>query len=260
MWWGFALAGLALAAFVLVERRIAVPLLPFELFRRRNFSVANAETFLVYGAISGLFLFLPIYLQFLGFTPFEAGLISVPPSILLIMLAARFGGLADRHGPRVFLTLGPPPLRRRDPALAADLVAERVLGVYGIPRSCSSLGLGDARGADHRDLDHVGAEQFAGIASGGSTRRFVARRAACGRGDRAGDLARVRVDAAPRAPSRSRSARLTPSCGTPPCRRSAPGRLSSGLAFAERPSQRGSERRREARGRARPGEPALAES
>jgi MFS family permease len=45
--------------------------------------------------------------QFLGFSPFEAGLINVPTTIVMIALAARFGALADRHGPRLYLTLGP---------------------------------------------------------------------------------------------------------------------------------------------------------
>ena len=107
LWWAFAGAVAALAAFAVVERRVAQPMLPFELFRRRNFAAANAETFLVYAALYGFFVFFTIYLQFLGFTPFEAGLLNIPSSLIMIALAARFGTLADRHGPRLYLTLGP---------------------------------------------------------------------------------------------------------------------------------------------------------
>jgi EmrB/QacA subfamily drug resistance transporter len=107
LWWAFAGAAAALAAFAVVERRVAQPMLPFELFRRRNFAAANAETFLVYAALYGFFVFFTIYLQFLGFTPFEAGLLNIPASLIMIALAARFGMLADRHGPRLYLTLGP---------------------------------------------------------------------------------------------------------------------------------------------------------
>jgi len=82
-------------------------MLPFDLFRDRNFAAANAETFLVYAGLYGFFVFFTLYLQFLGFTPFEAGLLNVPTSIVMILLAARFGGLADKHGPRLYLTLGP---------------------------------------------------------------------------------------------------------------------------------------------------------
>lgn len=107
LWWAFPLAAAALAAFVVVERRVQQPMLPFELFRRRNFAVANAQTFLVYAALYGFFVFFTIYLQFLGFTPFEAGLLNIPSSLVMIALAARFGALADRHGPRLYLTIGP---------------------------------------------------------------------------------------------------------------------------------------------------------
>jgi MFS family permease len=107
LWWAFPLAAAALAAFVVVERRVKQPMLPFELFRRRNFAVANAQTFLVYAALYGFFVFFTIYLQFLGFTPFEAGLLNIPSSLVMIALAARFGTLADRHGPRLYLTIGP---------------------------------------------------------------------------------------------------------------------------------------------------------
>jgi EmrB/QacA subfamily drug resistance transporter len=107
LWWAFVVAAAALAAFVLVERRVAQPMLPFELFRERNFAAANAETFLVYAGLYGFIVFFTLYLQFLGFTPFEAGLLEIPTSIILIALAARFGGLADKHGPRLYLTVGP---------------------------------------------------------------------------------------------------------------------------------------------------------
>jgi EmrB/QacA subfamily drug resistance transporter len=106
-WWAFVVAAASLAAFVVVERRVAEPMLPFSLFRVRNFAVANLETFLVYGALGGVFFFFTIYLQFLGFSPFAAGLANVPASIVMILLSAQFGKLSDEHGPRVFLTVGP---------------------------------------------------------------------------------------------------------------------------------------------------------
>ena len=107
VWWAFAGAVAALAAFVVVERRTEEPMLPFALFRARNFAVANVETFLVYAGLYGFLVFSTFYLQFLGFSPFETGLINIPTSIVMIFLAARFGALSDAHGPRLFLTLGP---------------------------------------------------------------------------------------------------------------------------------------------------------
>ncbi|HXV96047.1 MAG TPA: MFS transporter [Gaiellaceae bacterium] len=107
LWWAFAGATAALAAFAVVETRVAEPMLPFALFRERNFAAANGQTFLVYAGLYGFFVFFTLYLQFLGFTPFEAGLLNIPASLVMILLAARFGALADRHGPRLFLTVGP---------------------------------------------------------------------------------------------------------------------------------------------------------
>ena len=106
-WWAFVLAAVSLVAFGIVEQRTHEPMLPFGLFRRRNFTAANLETFLVYAALSGNFVFVILYLQFLGFSPFQAGLLEIPTSVIMIVLAARFGALADRFGPRFFLTAGP---------------------------------------------------------------------------------------------------------------------------------------------------------
>lgn len=106
-WWAFVVAAAAAGAFVVVERRVAEPMLPFSLFRRRNFAFANLETFIVYGALGGFFFFFTIYLQFLGFSPLAAGLANVPGSVMMILLSARFGRLADEHGPKLFLTVGP---------------------------------------------------------------------------------------------------------------------------------------------------------
>ena len=107
VWWSFAVAVPAFAAFCLVELRSREPMLPFELFRRRNFAMANLETFLVYGALYGQLIFVQLYLQFIGFSPFEAALVTMPGSAIMIFLAARFGKLADQQGPRLYLTAGP---------------------------------------------------------------------------------------------------------------------------------------------------------
>jgi EmrB/QacA subfamily drug resistance transporter len=106
-WWAFAAAVIALAAFAFFERRTKEPMLPLDLFRRRNFAVVNLETFVVYAALYGSLVFFTLYLQFLGFSPFETGLIQVPTSLVMILLAARFGALADRHGPKLYLTVAP---------------------------------------------------------------------------------------------------------------------------------------------------------
>jgi len=151
---------------VIVERRVAEPMLPFELFRVRNFAVANAQTFLVYAGLYGFFVFFTLYLQFLGFTPFEAGLLNIPSSLVMIVLAARFGGLADRHGPRLYLTLGPALIGTG--TLVFLLVEERsdfwTAGVTGL--LVFSLGLAVMVAPITSTALKSAPERYAGIASG----------------------------------------------------------------------------------------------
>jgi EmrB/QacA subfamily drug resistance transporter len=165
-WWAFLVAAVALATFVVVERRVHEPMLPFELFRRRNFAVANLQTFLVYGSLYGFFFYFTIYLQFLGFTPFEAGLINIPASMIMILLAARFGGLADRQGPRVYLTLG--PIFFGAGALLFLLVTERsdfwIAGSASI--ALTSLGLAMLVAPITATALKSAPDRYAGIASG----------------------------------------------------------------------------------------------
>lgn len=166
LWWALALAVASLAAFVAVERRVAEPMLPFDLFRRRNFAAANLQTFLVYAALYGFFVFFTIYLQFLGFTPFEAGLINIPSSLVMILLAARFGALADRQGPRLYLTVAPVLLGAG--ALLFLLVDERsdfwTAGIASV--AVFSLGLAMLVAPITATALKSAPERYAGIASG----------------------------------------------------------------------------------------------
>ncbi len=106
---GPLVAGAALfAAFLVYERRTREPMLPLALFGRRNFSVANAETFLMYGgmALQGFFLILFLQ-QVAGFSATEAGAANLVPTLTMFALSRRSGRLADRYGPRWFMTVGP---------------------------------------------------------------------------------------------------------------------------------------------------------
>jgi EmrB/QacA subfamily drug resistance transporter len=97
-----------LASFVLYEWRSSHPMLPLGLFRSRNFTFANVETLLVYSGLSALLFFLTIFLQQVaGWSALESGLASVPVTILMFFLSRRFGALSGRHGPRLFMTVGP---------------------------------------------------------------------------------------------------------------------------------------------------------
>lgn len=99
---------LLLLVFARWERRYKAPMLPFTIFRSRNFSVGNLMTFNLYGGLSVTSFFLVVFLQQVcGYRPVVAGLSMLPTSILLFLLARRFGALADRFGPRLFMGIGP---------------------------------------------------------------------------------------------------------------------------------------------------------
>jgi EmrB/QacA subfamily drug resistance transporter len=103
------IGGIALlAAFVVWELHHPDPLLPLRLFRLRNFTFANIETFTVYGALSTLTFFLVIFLQQLdGYSPFRSGLATVPITVVMFVLSPRAGRLSMRIGPRWFMGIGP---------------------------------------------------------------------------------------------------------------------------------------------------------
>ena len=100
-----ALATIALP-FLMTRRRDR--LIPPELFRSRNFTATNISTFLIYGAIYVIFYFITLFVQgTIGFTAAAAGLAFMPPSLFLVFLSSRFGALAGRYGPRLFMAAGP---------------------------------------------------------------------------------------------------------------------------------------------------------
>lgn len=103
-----AVALVAGTGFVVVERRGRAPMVPTSLFASRPFVVVNAQTLLVYAALSGVFLFLVLHLQVsAGWSPLAAGAAGAPITVLLLLLSARSGALATRVGARPLLVAGP---------------------------------------------------------------------------------------------------------------------------------------------------------
>ncbi len=104
-----AASGLALLmAFVVNEHRRQSPMMPLSLFSSRQFSAANLVTFLVYAALSGSLFLLPVQLQLVsGFSPVAAGSALLPVTVVMLLLSARMGRLAQRIGPRRPMAVGP---------------------------------------------------------------------------------------------------------------------------------------------------------
>jgi EmrB/QacA subfamily drug resistance transporter len=106
---GCLLGGVVLlAAFLVNETRVANPMLPLTVFASRQFSAANAVTFVVYGALGGTLFLLPTVLQEAAhYTPLASGAALLPVTIIMLVLSARSGALAARIGPRLQMSVGP---------------------------------------------------------------------------------------------------------------------------------------------------------
>lgn len=104
----FAVGLASLAAFLWWENRAPAPMMPLDLFRIRNFGIGNIATTLIYAGLSLGQLMLVLFLQEIaGFTAAQAGLASLPVAIISLFLAGPFGALAGKHGPRLFMAVGP---------------------------------------------------------------------------------------------------------------------------------------------------------
>lgn len=103
-----ALGAAAAVAFPILMARSSHPLVPLELFKSRNFSVTNFSTLLIYGALYVNLYFTGIFvIGTLGYNEQGAGIVGIPATLLLALFSTRFGKLAARYGPRLFMTVGP---------------------------------------------------------------------------------------------------------------------------------------------------------
>lgn len=84
------------------------PLVPPRLFKSRNFTVTNVSTFVIYGALYVFLAFQGLFLiGTLGYNEPAAGIAGLPATLFLVLFSTRFGKLAARYGPRLFMAAGP---------------------------------------------------------------------------------------------------------------------------------------------------------
>jgi EmrB/QacA subfamily drug resistance transporter len=103
-----AIGIVSLALLIVVEHRAKSPMMPLHLFLSRTFSLANALTLLLYGALGAVFFLVPLMLiQVQGYSATAAGAALLPMPIIMFALSRWSGGLVARVGPRLPLTIGP---------------------------------------------------------------------------------------------------------------------------------------------------------
>ncbi len=98
-----------LAVFLLIQklRQSGEPLIPFALFRNRNFTLMNWVSFTLSIGMLGIFLPFTIYLQSaLGFSALKAGLTMAPSSLVMIVVAPFLGRATDKVGGKYILMSG----------------------------------------------------------------------------------------------------------------------------------------------------------
>ena len=95
----FAASAVGFVAFLYAERRLAHPVLDFELFRSRPFTLHIALAALAGIATSGVTFLLPFFMQLaLGLTILQVGFVMAIVSIEIALIAPVAGYLADRLG------------------------------------------------------------------------------------------------------------------------------------------------------------------
>lgn len=101
-------AGVALVvAFLWWETRAPAPMLPLRFFRSRAFAASNGVSFaMFFGVFGSIFLLSQFFQTAQGYSPFEAGLRTLPWTGMPMIVAPIAGLLSDRIGSRPLMVAG----------------------------------------------------------------------------------------------------------------------------------------------------------
>jgi hypothetical protein len=100
----FAIAATVLAGFIAIEHRAAAPMVHLDLFARPSFVATEFVAFAISATVIGVISYLSLYVQnTLGYSPMQAGLRFLPPSVVSLAAALATGQLIGRVAIRVLL-------------------------------------------------------------------------------------------------------------------------------------------------------------
>jgi EmrB/QacA subfamily drug resistance transporter len=109
-WWIgllFAVAVVLLVAFILVERRVADPVLKLDFLRNPTFTVANIVAFATNLSVFSVFFFTALYLRLIAnFDGFHIALVFVALAVTMIVGGPLAGRWTARVGPRLPMVVG----------------------------------------------------------------------------------------------------------------------------------------------------------
>ncbi len=103
-----AIGVILLIGFIVIQAKSKNPMMPLTLFSNMTFSGVNLLTFFLYAGLGAGMLFMSLdMVQVQGYKQLQSGLTFLPFTALMIFTSRFFGSQADKHGPRLFLILGP---------------------------------------------------------------------------------------------------------------------------------------------------------
>jgi EmrB/QacA subfamily drug resistance transporter len=154
-------SALLFAAFGVIERRSAAPLMPFRIFRLPALLASNVAGVLFGATVYGMFFVITLYLQqVLGYSPMKAGFAWLALSVSALATSVGGAQLVTRIGPRWPLITGLATagvgvtLLSRLPAEASyvrDLLPALLVSGLGIGLTFVTMSIGALEGVEERD-------------------------------------------------------------------------------------------------------------
>ncbi|WKK26393.1 MFS transporter [Streptomyces olivoreticuli] len=167
VWAPLAAGVLLLLAFLAIESKVAHPLVPLAILRRRSLATANLVVIWMGAATFAMWFLLSLYFQqILDYSAVKAGLCFLPGSLAIIAGAQLATRIIARTGPRPLLVIGMALSTvgfiwlsriRADGNYATDVVAPFVLATFGAGLAMMPATVAATSGTDRAE---------AGLASG----------------------------------------------------------------------------------------------